>query len=112
MNRSPDSEKKLDVANGSQKSRLHALDPKLLDFVKALARAAAREDHRRAAEAALLRPEPDGHTRPCRRSLSPGPYALDRCVKIPFGDKVEVLRRHVVEAPDEFDQSRMVTSGT
>src|ERR1019366_10704381 len=34
-------------------------DPKLLEFVKALARAAAREDHRRAAEAALPRPEPD-----------------------------------------------------
>jgi hypothetical protein len=58
MNRAPGSNK-LKVAKGSQESPLHTPDPKLMEFVKALARAAAREDHRRAAEAALPRPEPD-----------------------------------------------------
>jgi hypothetical protein len=43
-----------------QASCPRAPDPKLVEFVKSLARAAAREDHRRAAEAALPRPEPDG----------------------------------------------------
>jgi hypothetical protein len=60
MNQASGSDKKLAVANGSQLPGPHAPDPKLVEFVRALARAAAREDHRRAAEAALPRPERDG----------------------------------------------------
>ena len=60
MNRAPGSEKKSETAQRLQEDSSATPDPKLLDFVKSLARAAAREDHRRAAEAALPRPEPDG----------------------------------------------------
>ncbi|WP_374309968.1 hypothetical protein [Methylocella sp.] len=46
-------------AGAARRLETRALDPKLVEFVKALARAAAREDHRRAAEAALPRSERD-----------------------------------------------------
>jgi len=47
------------LARRPKEASAHTSDPKLLEFVKSLARAAAREDHRRAAEAALPRPGPD-----------------------------------------------------
>jgi hypothetical protein len=59
MNRAPGSEKKSETARRPLDASSATPDPKLLEFVKSLARAAAREDHRRAAEAALPRPEPD-----------------------------------------------------
>jgi hypothetical protein len=59
MNRVPGSEKKSETARRPQEASAHTSDPKLIEFVRALARAAAREDHRRAAEAALPRLEPD-----------------------------------------------------
>jgi hypothetical protein len=56
MNRAPGSEKKSETARRPQEASSATPDPKLLEFVKSLARAAAREDHRRAAgaEAAWL----------------------------------------------------------
>ena len=60
MNRAPGSEKKSETARRPQEANSHASDPKLIEFVRALARAAAREDHRKAAEAALPRTKADG----------------------------------------------------
>lgn len=59
MNRAPVAEKKSETARRPQEAKAHASDPKLVGFVRALARAAAREDHRRAAEAALPRTQAD-----------------------------------------------------
>jgi hypothetical protein len=53
MNRPPGSEKKSHTARRPQEANTHASDPKLVEFVRALARAAAREDHRKVAEATL-----------------------------------------------------------
>jgi hypothetical protein len=60
MNREPGSKEKSETTRRPLEASSAPPDPKLLEFVKSLARAAAREDHRRAAEAALPRPEPDG----------------------------------------------------
>jgi hypothetical protein len=60
MNRPPGPEKKSDPARGPQEANPLASDPKLIEFVRALARAAAREDHRKAAEAALPPIKADG----------------------------------------------------
>jgi hypothetical protein len=60
MNPPPGSEKKSDTARRLQEANLHGSDPKLIEFVRALARAAAREDHRKAAEAALPPTKADG----------------------------------------------------
>jgi hypothetical protein len=59
MNRAPGSEKKSETARRPQDATSHISDPKLIEFVRALARAAAREDYRKAAEAALPRPQAD-----------------------------------------------------
>jgi hypothetical protein len=60
MDRGPGSEKKSETARQSTEASSSPSDPKLIEFVRALARAAAREDHRRAAEAALPRTDADG----------------------------------------------------
>jgi hypothetical protein len=60
MNRVPGSEKKSETALRPQEAGAHTSDPKLIDLVRALAPAAAREDHRQAAEAGFSRPKPDG----------------------------------------------------
>ena len=60
MDRAPGSEKKSETAHRAQEASSSPSDPKLIEFVRALARAAAREDHRRAAEAALPRTQADG----------------------------------------------------
>jgi hypothetical protein len=59
MNRAPGSEKKSETARRPQEVSAHTSDLKLIAFVRALARAAAREDHRKAAEAALRRSRVD-----------------------------------------------------
>jgi hypothetical protein len=60
MNRAPCSEKKSATTRSPLGTGAFAPDPKkLVEFVRALARAAAREDYRKGSEAALPRPEPD-----------------------------------------------------
>jgi hypothetical protein len=59
MNRAPGSEKKSESARRPQEASTHTSDPKLIAFVRALVRAAAKEDHRRIAEAALPRTQAD-----------------------------------------------------
>ena len=60
MNRAPGSEKKSETALRQQEASARTSDPKLIEFVRALARAAAREDYRKATEAALPQLDPDG----------------------------------------------------
>jgi hypothetical protein len=60
MNRAPGSEKKSETARRPQEANTHTSDPKLIEFVRALAGAAAREDYRKAAEATLPRLQADG----------------------------------------------------